>query len=54
MMRILCWFGIHRWYWQFVGSSWQPNDYVKVCEWCDREWPGVWLHDNAKDQRVWE
>lgn len=37
-MRLLCWLGWHPFTgWKFVGSSWQPNDYVKVCRFCGQE-----------------
>lgn len=36
-MNILCWVNIHRYRWQFVGSSGQPDDYTKECTRCGRE-----------------
>lgn len=40
LLRVLCFVGIHpRRGWQFVGSSWQPNDYVRICIECGREMP---------------
>lgn len=37
MTEILCFLGKHRYRWQFVGSSWQPDDYVKACTRCGTE-----------------
>jgi hypothetical protein len=36
-MNALCRLGLHRYRWLFVGSSWQPNDYVRACTRCGRE-----------------
>lgn len=36
-MMLLCRIGLHRRGWMFVGSSWQPNDYVRVCVRCGCE-----------------
>lgn len=32
-----CRVGLHKWRWVFVGSSWQPDDYVHICIRCQRE-----------------
>lgn len=38
VLRALCFVGLHlRRGWKFVGSSWQPNDYVYVCVECGKE-----------------
>jgi hypothetical protein len=34
---MLCWIGVHRWRWLFVGDHQQPNAYVKACTRCGRE-----------------
>ncbi|WIC89599.1 hypothetical protein SEA_GARDENB_41 [Microbacterium phage GardenB] len=39
MSRLLCWLGFHRWGYEFVGSSWQPDDYVYACRVCGVENP---------------
>lgn len=37
-MRFLCWLGFHPFKaWAFVGDSWNPNLYVKVCRFCGEE-----------------
>jgi hypothetical protein len=36
-MRFLCWFGLHKYRWLFMGSYWQPSDYVEACVRCGRE-----------------
>lgn len=36
-MSALCYIGLHRYRWLFVGSSWQPNDYVLACTHCGQE-----------------
>lgn len=38
-MNIACALGFHRYGWLFVGSSWQPNDYIKACTRCGQEKP---------------
>lgn len=40
VLRALCSVGLHpRRGWQFVGSGWHPNLYVRVCLECGREMP---------------
>ena len=37
-LRILCFFGLHPFKErQFVGTSWQPYDYIRVCRGCGLE-----------------
>jgi hypothetical protein len=37
-MKLLCFFGIHvRKGWLFVGSSWNPDIYIRVCRDCGRQ-----------------
>lgn len=38
VLRLLCVVGVHpRAGYQFVGSSWQPDDWVRVCRECGQE-----------------
>ena len=34
---ILCWIGIHRKVWRFVGNSDSPDAYIRACTRCGRE-----------------
>lgn len=36
-MSALCRFGLHRYRWLFVGSSWQSMDYAFACTRCGKE-----------------
>ena len=37
VLALRCKLGIHSWGWQFVGDSWNPDAYVRVCARCGVE-----------------
>lgn len=36
-MALRCRLGVHSYGWQFVGDSWNPDLYVRVCRRCGEE-----------------